>query len=85
MQDVDSTKESGEINFSDYGVQSTRSFRALKLWMSFKTFGVDRFRDAIDHTLDLAQSAELLLRERTHIEICTAARMGVGDVSLFAA
>jgi len=45
--------------------------------MSLKTFGVDQFRDAIDHTLDLAQSAELLLRERTHIEICTAAPMAV--------
>ena len=77
MQDVDSTEGSGETNFSDYGVQLTRSFRALKLWMSLKTFGVDQFRDAIDHTLELAQSAEKLLRERPHIESCTAARMGV--------
>ena len=31
--------EEEEINYYDYGVQLTRGFRALKLWLSIKTFG----------------------------------------------
>lgn len=77
MQDVDSPAHSREVNFSDHGVQLTRGFRALKLWMSLKIFGLDQFRDAIDHTLDLAQCAERLLRERSNVQVCTPARMGV--------
>ena len=41
MKDVESGSE--EINFCDYGIQLTRSFRALKLWMSLKVFGSDSF------------------------------------------
>ena len=77
MQDVDADEKAREVNFSDMGVQLTRGFRALKLWMSLKTFGLDSFRDAIDHTLNLADEAERLLRQREHVEVCTAARMGV--------
>jgi aromatic-L-amino-acid/L-tryptophan decarboxylase len=31
----------GDITFYEYGPQLTRSFRALKLWMFLKTFGID--------------------------------------------
>ncbi len=34
LQDLEGTAT--QINFSDYGLQLTRSFRALKLWMSLK-------------------------------------------------
>src|SRR5438093_6347876 len=37
-----------EVNFADYGIQLTRSFRALKLWMSLKVFGAEAFRRAIE-------------------------------------
>jgi len=50
----------GVVNFSDFGLQLTRTSRAFKLWLSLRTFGVDAFRAAIDRTLDLAQ----LARER---------------------
>ena len=39
--------EEEEINYYDYGVQLTRGFRALKLWLSIKTFGAAAFREAI--------------------------------------
>jgi glutamate/tyrosine decarboxylase-like PLP-dependent enzyme len=34
---------SGSLWFSDYGLQLTRQFRALKVWMSVKEHGLDRF------------------------------------------
>src|SRR5262249_6816313 len=43
-----------EVNFSDRGLQLTRSCRALKLWISLRYFGVAAFRAAIDRCLDLA-------------------------------
>jgi glutamate/tyrosine decarboxylase-like PLP-dependent enzyme len=33
----------GTLWFSDYGLQLTRSFRALKIWLSIKEHGLDRF------------------------------------------
>ena len=33
---------SGSLWFSDYGLQLTRQFRALKVWMSIKEHGLDR-------------------------------------------
>jgi glutamate/tyrosine decarboxylase-like PLP-dependent enzyme len=33
----------GQYWFSDYGVQLSRQFRALKVWMSIKEHGLDRF------------------------------------------
>ena len=34
---------SGSLWFSDYGLQLTRQFRALKVWMSIREHGLDRF------------------------------------------
>ncbi len=42
---------SGEIWFGDYGIQLTRSFRALKAWMAFLTYGVDRVGRVIEQNL----------------------------------
>lgn len=41
--------------FSEYGLQQTRGFRALKVWMALKRYGVEGYRAAIDRTLDLAE------------------------------
>ncbi len=44
-------------NFSDRSLQLSRSFRALKVWMSIQTFGLAAFRQAIDQSLALAERA----------------------------
>src|SRR5205823_5857695 len=59
-----------------YGVQLTRSFRALKVWLSVNTFGVDAFRAAIDHGFEMAEVAERELRARGW-EIVSPATMGI--------
>jgi aromatic-L-amino-acid decarboxylase len=46
-----------EVNFSDLGLQLTRTSRALKLWVSLRYFGVDAFRAAIERSLALADLA----------------------------
>ncbi|HET8536074.1 MAG TPA: aminotransferase class V-fold PLP-dependent enzyme [Solirubrobacteraceae bacterium] len=66
-----------EVNFFDRGIQLTRGFRALKLWMTIKVFGLDALRDAIDRTLALASYAEQELRRRPQWEIVTPASLAI--------
>ena len=77
MQDVDSDRQAAEINYCDYGIQLTRDFKALKLWMSIKTFGLAAIRDAIDKCLDLADYAERRIRESAGVELVSPAQLGV--------
>jgi glutamate/tyrosine decarboxylase-like PLP-dependent enzyme len=67
----------GEVNFYEMGPQLTRSFKALKLWLSLRTFGLDAFRRAIEVGLDMAVEADRLLRADARWEIVTPAQMGV--------
>jgi aromatic-L-amino-acid decarboxylase len=41
--------------FSEYGFQQTRGFRALKVWMTLKQFGLDGHRTAIEENIALAR------------------------------
>jgi aromatic-L-amino-acid decarboxylase len=47
----------GGFPFADRGVELTRNFKALKLWMSLKTHGVDTFAALIEQ--NVAQAAHL--------------------------
>ena len=49
------TAESDVTNFMDYGVQLGRRFRALKLWMIFRSFGRERMAEMIREHIRLAQ------------------------------
>lgn len=68
---------SDEINFGNYGVQLTRSFRALKLWLSFRTFGLANFRKAIERGIEIAEIAERELRASADWEVVTSAALAV--------
>jgi aromatic-L-amino-acid decarboxylase len=39
---------------SEFGIQQTRGFRALKLWMALKYHGSEGYRRLIDHDIELA-------------------------------
>jgi aromatic-L-amino-acid decarboxylase len=45
----------GHIWFSDYGLQLSRNFRALKVWMSIKEHGLKRFGRMIDRNIEQAE------------------------------
>jgi glutamate/tyrosine decarboxylase-like PLP-dependent enzyme len=69
--------EEEEINYYDYGVQLTRGFRALKLWLSIKTFGAAAFREAINRGFEMAEFAEELLRQSDCWRIISPATFGI--------
>jgi len=65
------------LSYYDYGPELTRRFRALKLWMSLRTFGADAFRNAVSHGLALAERAEAVLASRPHWSVTTPAQLGI--------
>jgi len=75
MRDVH--RNTAETNPADYGIQLTRGFRALKVWLSMNTFGMAAFRDAITRGFELAEFAERELRARQNCEILSPAEMGI--------
>src|SRR4051794_3292889 len=74
---ADTEADEEEVNFSDLGVQLTRSARAFKVWMSITMFGADAFRGAIDASMDLAQLAERRVREHPDLELLSPAQLGI--------
>ncbi|MFW0778125.1 MAG: pyridoxal phosphate-dependent decarboxylase family protein [Rickettsiales bacterium] len=64
-------------NYCDYGVQLTRGFRALKFWMSLKTFGLDNFVQAVERGVANAHYVQSLLEKNDFWEIITPAQIGV--------
>ena len=64
-------------NFSDRGLQLSRSFRALKVWMSIQTFGMAAFRDAVANGLRLARRAEEYVEASSILELVSHASLSV--------
>ncbi|TYK44519.1 pyridoxal phosphate-dependent decarboxylase family protein [Actinomadura decatromicini] len=65
------------LNYYDLGPQLTRGFRALKMWMTFKTFGLDAFRRAVEHGIALAEHAEGLLLDSDRWEVVSPAQLAI--------
>ena len=75
LRDIEGNES--EINFYDYGIQLTRRFRALKFYMSIKTYGLDTFRKAITYNIDLAEETEDFLRKSASWEIVSPATLAI--------
>ena len=64
-------------NFADRGPQLSGSFRALKVWMSIQTFGMDAFCQAVSRTMALAAEASRHIRARLTLELLTPVSLGI--------
>ncbi|MDP2954844.1 MAG: aminotransferase class I/II-fold pyridoxal phosphate-dependent enzyme [Longimicrobiales bacterium] len=65
------------VNFADRGLQLTRSFRALKVWMSIQTFGMVAFRAAVGRGIELADRAAEHVRSAPTLELLSPPSLGV--------
>jgi glutamate/tyrosine decarboxylase-like PLP-dependent enzyme len=64
------TEQSDREDLMDFNLQLTKDFKALKVWMTFKTYGAEKLRAAIENdcllaryakeTIDASQDFELL-------------------------
>ncbi|MCF6346929.1 MAG: aminotransferase class V-fold PLP-dependent enzyme [Flavobacteriaceae bacterium] len=75
LRDIEGNES--EINFYDHGIQLTRRFRALKFYMSIKTFGLNAFRKAIQYSITLTENLEDILRKSPKWEVISPATLAV--------
>jgi glutamate/tyrosine decarboxylase-like PLP-dependent enzyme len=60
---------SGSLWFSDYGLQLTRQFRALKVWVSIKEHGLDRFGRMMARNVEQARYLGRRIEETPALEL----------------
>ncbi|MFX0185713.1 MAG: pyridoxal phosphate-dependent decarboxylase family protein, partial [Candidatus Hodarchaeota archaeon] len=68
---------SGEIWFMDYGVQMSRGFRALKVWMGIKEQGIKKYGRLIRQNVEQAQYLEKLIQLSTELEILAPVSLNI--------
>lgn len=66
-----------QVNFGDRGLQLSRSFRALKVWMTLQTFGLKRVRAGIQLGIDLANAAQEYVSQSEVLEMLSPASLSV--------
>jgi aromatic-L-amino-acid/L-tryptophan decarboxylase len=75
LQDTETSP--GEVNFGERGIQLSRRFRALGIWMTVRGVGRRGLAEAIGRGIDLAGRAEARIAESTCLELLHPARLGV--------
>ncbi|MGB1285313.1 MAG: pyridoxal phosphate-dependent decarboxylase family protein [Aggregatilineales bacterium] len=63
--------------FMEFGIQQTRSFRALKLWMVMQQIGLDGYRELITRDIELRKSLDEKIAARDDFE-----HIASGDLSI---
>ena len=75
--DSTETHATGEVNLGEWGLQLSRGFHALKVWMSVQTFGLAAFRAAIGRSMELAGYAEQLVAAHPTLTLMAPASLGI--------
>ncbi len=64
---------SGTRWFSDYGIQLTREFQGLKVWMSFKEHGIKKYGRMVEQNIEQAQYLVRLVESSKKLELLAPA------------
>jgi aromatic-L-amino-acid decarboxylase len=63
--------------FSEFGIQQTRGFRALKAWMTLRVVGASGYRRELTRQVALARTLREKIRSRPTLEIVSAGPLSV--------
>jgi glutamate/tyrosine decarboxylase-like PLP-dependent enzyme len=69
LKKLDRGLATGPFNFSEYGVQLSRSFKALRAWMALKSEGIARYRQQIEQNVQQARYLARRVTERPMLEL----------------
>ena len=61
----------------DLGPELSRSFRALKVWMTFKVYGAEALGSVIQNTCGLAQALAARIRETPELELLAPVELNI--------
>jgi glutamate/tyrosine decarboxylase-like PLP-dependent enzyme len=74
---LDALTESGLWNPTDYSFGLTRRTRGLPLWFSLATHGIGKYREAIEHNIDVAHEIAEAIRSMDHVELVREPELSV--------
>jgi aromatic-L-amino-acid/L-tryptophan decarboxylase len=77
LEESDRGMLAGGMAFSDRGIELTRNFKALKLWMSLKTHGVETYAALIDQNMDQAAHLVELVEADRELELLSPCAMNI--------
>jgi len=66
-----------EVDLHNRSMELTRRSRALKLWLTFRAYGLPTLQRAIDRGIALAEYAERVITARPRLEVITPAQLGI--------
>lgn len=67
----------GNDHYNHLGLELSRGFRALKVWMSLKEHGLDKYRQLVRQNLQQAQHLAALVREQEQLELMAPVDMNI--------
>lgn len=65
------TEEGGSLNYFEYGLQNSRGFRALKVWLALQQIGSDGYIKLIKEDIKLSEYFAELAEEHNELESIT--------------
>ena len=60
---------SGPESFNNYGMELSRGFKALKIWMSFKEHGIEKYKKQISQNINQASYLANLVKNEKDLEL----------------
>jgi glutamate/tyrosine decarboxylase-like PLP-dependent enzyme len=67
----------GGLPFAERGLELTRNFKALKVWMSLKAHGVNTFAKMIEQNIDQARYLERSIANEPQLELLAPVSLNV--------
>lgn len=68
---------SGPETYSHYGLELSRGFKALKVWMSLKEHGLDRYREIVTRNIDQARYLANLVQQHPKLELLAPVSLNI--------
>lgn len=60
---------SEKVDFSEYSLQQSRNFKALKIWMNFKAYGQEQLKSAIGQSIEVMNHLAQLIQTSSDFEL----------------
>jgi len=67
----------GPEPFANYGMELSRGFKALKVWMSFKEHGLHKYQQLIAQNIEQAKYLESLITKNTHLQLLADVNLNI--------
>ncbi|MDZ7772691.1 MAG: aminotransferase class I/II-fold pyridoxal phosphate-dependent enzyme [Balneolaceae bacterium] len=69
--------DDGRTDLMEYNLPLTKEFKALKVWMTLKTYGARRLRESIRRDIDRADMLALMVEEHPRMEMMAPAPLSI--------